>query len=196
MSISAVSGSSALLALTQQTRTASAPPPPPPSSSSGEEGTSTRGVPKHVEAAAEALGMSTDEVVEALEDGSSLAELAEEQGVAREDLVNALVAAAPEDLRALDGIEQMTEQLVDAEGLPGPAGPPPAGSSGVWGASLTSSQEDALASVADLVGVDASTLVDQLRSGTTLADLLSDAGVSLDDLAGALEDGFLIDTQA
>ncbi|GAA4622932.1 hypothetical protein [Cellulomonas oligotrophica] len=194
MSISAVSGSSALLALTQQTRTASAPPPPPPSS--GEEGTGTRGVPKHVEAAAEALGMSTDEVVEALEDGSSLADLAQEQGVAREDLVNALVAAAPEDLRALDGIEQMTEQLVDAEGLPGPAGPPPAGSSGVWGASLTSSQEDALASVADLVGVDASTLVDQLRSGTTLADLLSDAGVSLDDLAGALEDGFLIDTQA
>lgn len=195
MSISAVSGSSALLALTQQSRTTSAPPPPPPSSS-GEEGTSARGVPKHVEAAAEALGMSTDEVVEALTDGSSLADLAEEQGVAREDLVQALVAAAPEDLRALDGVEQMTEQLVDAQGLPGPAGPPPAGSSGVWGASMTSSQEDALASVAELVGVDASTLVDQLRSGTTLADLLSDAGVSLDDLAGALEDGFLIDTQA
>lgn len=195
MSISAVSGSSALLALTQQTRTASAPPPPPPSSS-GEEGTSTRGVPKHVEAAAEALGMSTDEVVEALADGSSLADLAQEQGVARDDLVSALVAAAPEDLRALDGVEQMTEQLVDAEGLPGPAGPPPAGSSGVWGASMTSSQEDALASVADLVGVDASTLVDQLRSGTALADLLADAGVSLDDLAGALEDGFLIDAQA
>ncbi len=174
------------------TATAARPAPPPPPPSSG--GTEDRATPPHVEAAAEALGLSTDEVLEALAGGASLADLADEQGVSRDDLVAALVDAAPDDLRSLSNITEMTEALVDQDGLACPAGPPPAGSSGVWGAQITSSQNATLDAVASLVGVDTTTLVEQLRSGTELADLLEDAGVSVQDLADALEEGFLFDS--
>lgn len=47
-------------------------------------------------AAADALGLTTDELRAALADGSTLADVAEDQGVAVDDLVAALVAAAEE----------------------------------------------------------------------------------------------------
>jgi len=64
------------------------PAGPPPAGGSGK-------TPGHIEVAAEVLGLPTDQVVEALEGCSSLAELAEQQGVSRGDLVAALVAGAP-----------------------------------------------------------------------------------------------------
>ena len=51
-----------------------------------------------LEAAAETLNLTEDELRSALRDGSSLAEIADEQGVAVEDLVDALVTAAEERL--------------------------------------------------------------------------------------------------
>ena len=53
-----------------------APPPPPGDGGRG-------GRPAHLETAADVLGLSTDEVTEALQSGASLADLAQEQGVAR-----------------------------------------------------------------------------------------------------------------
>lgn len=194
MSIEAVSASAIRLQMSTTSttsRTQSAPPPPP-----AESGTTTSRVPGHVEAAAEVLGLSTDDVMEALSEGSSLADLAEEQGVSRDDLVAALVADAPADLQEMDGVEDMVCALVDQEGLGGPAGPPPGGSSGVWGETLTSDQSDTLEQVASLLGTDSSSLLDQLYSGTSLADLLSDAGVSSSDLAAVVQSGLLIDTTA
>jgi lambda repressor-like predicted transcriptional regulator len=200
MSVDAVSTSSALTALlaarsgssgTSATRVA---PPAPPAEVAA--GTATSRVPGHVEAAAEALGLSTDEVVEALQDGASLADLAEEQGVSRDDLVAALVADAPADLQAMDGVEDMIGELVDTAGTAGPAGPPPGGSSGVWGEALTADQSEALDAVASLLGTDATALLDRLYGGASLTDLLADAGVSASDLSGALTGGLLIDTTA
>ncbi|MBC7289712.1 MAG: hypothetical protein H5T83_00065 [Actinotalea sp.] len=60
----------------------------------GGHGHGERGVA--LTAAADALGLTTDELRAALADGSTLADVAEEQGVAVEDLVAALVAAAEE----------------------------------------------------------------------------------------------------
>ncbi|WP_225752781.1 hypothetical protein [Actinotalea sp. Marseille-Q4924] len=48
----------------------------------------------NLDAAAEALGLTTDELRDALADGSTLADVADAQGVAVDDLVAALVAAA------------------------------------------------------------------------------------------------------
>lgn len=201
MSVDAVSTSSALAALlatgsstgTSAARTA---PPAPPADAGATAGTATSRVPGHVAAAAEVLGLSTDEVVEALQDGASLADLAEEQGVSRDDLVAALVADAPADLQAMDGIEDMIGELVDTAGTAGPAGPPPGGSSGVWGETMTTDQSEALQQVASLLGTDATGLLDRLYSGSSLTDLLADAGVSASDLSGALTGGLLIDTTA
>lgn len=200
MSVDAVSTSSALTALlaarsgsTGTSATRAAPPAPP---AGAVDGTATSRVPGHVEAAAEALGLSTDEVVEALQDGASLADLAEEQGVSRDDLVAALVADAPADLQAMDGVEDMIGELVDTAGTAGPVGPPPGGSSGVWGEALTADQSEALDAVASLLGTDAPALLDRLYGGASLTDLLADAGVSASDLSGAVTGGLLIDTTA
>lgn len=56
------------------------------------------------EAAAELLGMTTDELHEALRSGSTLAELAEAEGVAVEDLADAMLAGMEE--RLADRIER------------------------------------------------------------------------------------------
>ncbi len=47
-----------------------------------------------------------------------------------------------------------------------------------------------------LLGTDSSTLKDQLTGGTSLSDLLSNAGVSMSSLAGVLQNGLLVDQNA
>jgi polyhydroxyalkanoate synthesis regulator phasin len=93
-------------------------------------------------AAAEVLGVSEDELHTALHEGKSLAQVAQEQDVERQALVDALVASAQERLAqaVTDGrltqeeadarraeLPERIEQLVDREGLParGHRGPPP-----------------------------------------------------------------------
>ncbi|HEY0217404.1 MAG TPA: hypothetical protein VGC57_13530 [Cellulomonas sp.] len=163
---------------------------------SSSSGTATSRVPGHIQAASEALGMSTDDIMDALSSGSSLADLADEQGVSRDDLVSALVAAAPSDMQQMGDVEDMVSALVDQTGLAGPSGPPPSGSSGVWGETLTSDQQDTLDALSDLLGTDSSSLLDQLYTGTSLSDLLQNAGVSMEDLADVVQDGLFIDTSA
>jgi polyhydroxyalkanoate synthesis regulator phasin len=58
------------------------------------------GVLLELDAAAEELGLTEQELREQLHDGATLAEIAEEQGVEVDDLVNAIVDAAKENLAA------------------------------------------------------------------------------------------------
>ena len=60
-----------------------------------------------LQAAAEALGMTTDELINALRGGSTLEELAEEAGVAVEDVQAAIQEARTADLR--ERIQQAVE---------------------------------------------------------------------------------------
>jgi lambda repressor-like predicted transcriptional regulator len=202
MSIDAIGSSSFLTALTRTSSTSTlasalaAATASTASTTSGTSGTATHRVPGHIEAASEVLGLSTDDIMEALQNGSSLSDLAEEQGVSRDDLVSALVEAAPGDMQAMGDIEGMVSSLVDQTGMPGPAGPPPSGSSGVWGETLTSDQQETIDSLSSLLGTDSTTLLDQLYRGSSLSDLLSDAGVSLEDLADVVQDGLFIDASA
>lgn len=203
MSIDAIGSSSFLTALSRTSATstlasalAAASATAASTGGTTSTGTATNRVPGHVQAAAEVLGLSTDDVMEALQGGSSLADLADEQGVSRDDLVSALVASAPEDMQAMGDIEGMVSALVDQTGLGGPAGPPPSGSSGVWGETLTGDQQETIDALSSLLGTDSTTLLDQLYSGSSLSDLLSDAGVSLTDLADVVQDGLFIDASA
>lgn len=153
--------------------------------------------PAYVTAAAAALGMSVEEVTDALASGMSLTELAEQQGVAKDDLVAALVADAPDDIAATGDVQAMVERLVDRPGLGGPGGGrPPAGSSGVMGVALTDSQRSTVDALSSLLETDPASLLESLRAGTSLADLLADKSVTTDTLAGLVEDGLLIDTSA
>ncbi|WP_084125115.1 hypothetical protein [Demequina sp. NBRC 110054] len=169
---------------TSQTQAVQGTPPPPPSEGGG-----------YLETAAEALGMDVEDVMAALEDGSSLADLAEEQGVSVDDLTAALAAGAPEDMQSADNFDEMIENLVNQTGLGGPGGSmPPPGSTGALGESLTSAQEDALSEIASALDMDADTLVSQLKSGASLADLLAAAQAA--SSASATEEGLLIDVDA
>jgi hypothetical protein len=67
-----------------------------------------------LDVAAQTLGLTEEELLSALGDGSTLAEVAQQQGVAVNDLVDALVAAAQEqlDLAVTDG--RITQEHADA----------------------------------------------------------------------------------
>lgn len=66
-----------------------------------------------LDAAAETLGLSDDEVRDALRDGSTLADLAEQQGVDVATLTDALVAAAQERLDAAVADGRITQERAD-----------------------------------------------------------------------------------
>ncbi|MFK5690786.1 hypothetical protein ACI3EY_14060 [Ornithinimicrobium sp. LYQ92] len=73
----------------------------------------------HLDTAAETLGLSTDELVEQLHDGSTLGDIADEAGVDRQTLVDAILA---------DQEERVTEML--DESFTGPPADGPAGGPG------------------------------------------------------------------
>lgn len=67
-----------------------------------------------LDAAAETLGLSEDELRDALRDGDTLADVAEEQGVSVDDLVRAMVDAARADLDQAVEDGRMTDTMRDS----------------------------------------------------------------------------------
>ena len=66
-----------------------------------------------LDAAAEVLGMTANEVRDALRDGTSLGALADQQGVDRQSLVDALVAAATERINEAVADGRLTQEQAD-----------------------------------------------------------------------------------
>lgn len=178
-----------------------APPGPPPDGGA-------------LKVAAGALGMDQEDVLSALQSGKSLDDLASEQGVSHDDLVTALVAGMPPELKNSDQATQIAEKIAGTKGVEGvqpsagpggaggiqgggpgprPLGPPPGEATGVLGGSLTGDQAKTVDALASLLGTDSSSLLDQLRSGTSLADLVSGSSVTSSALAQVLQDGLLFD---
>jgi hypothetical protein len=76
--------------------------------------------------AADALGMTPAELRDELKAGRSIAEVAEEKGVDKQDVVDAIVADATEKLEAeIQRLPDQVSKAVEHEGLPerGPRGP-------------------------------------------------------------------------
>ncbi|MEL6982540.1 MAG: hypothetical protein AAFO29_08955 [Actinomycetota bacterium] len=152
-------------------------------------------------------GLSTDEVATQLASGSSLAEVAEGAGVDRDELTAALVDNAPPRLEASGDVESIVSQMIDKAGGPerrgrpdGPPPPPPGGGNGSATGALTGSttarQDTMLEAIANLLETDPNSVVDQLRNGTNLADMLDQAGASKTDFLGGIERGLLFDDRA
>jgi uncharacterized protein (DUF433 family) len=152
------------------------------------------------DALAEALGMTVDEVRQALADGQTIADLAAAKGVALEDVAGALVAAQAERLQQAVDNGRLTQEDADAKiaqmeadilerlesGEPvGPLGPGgfdmPGGPRG--GKFLGGAPFDALA---EALGMTVDDLRQALADGQTIADLAAAKGVALEDVAGAL----------
>ncbi len=67
-----------------------------------------------VEAAATVLGLELEELVDELKDGKTLAEVAEEQGMAAEEFESALLAEVQQELDALVADDKLTQEQADA----------------------------------------------------------------------------------
>lgn len=125
--------------------------------------------------AAEALGVSEDDLRAALQDGSSIADVAEEQGVELQVVIDALVAAATERLEEVEAAlpERMTE-LVNRTG---------------WGEHRRPGRglrHLGLASAAEAIGVTVEGLRSELASGATIAEVAEANDVAVQDVIDAM----------
>jgi prolyl-tRNA editing enzyme YbaK/EbsC (Cys-tRNA(Pro) deacylase) len=125
---------------------------------------------EHLATAAEALGMSEADLRAALQEGQSIAQVAEANGVDVQTVVDALVADATEHLAEIEAAlpERMTD-LVNREGLPehmgqGPGGRGPGGPG-------RHARGEGLEAAADAIGVTPEELRTALRDGSTIAEV-------------------------
>ena len=140
-----------------------------------------------IEALAEALSMTVQELHEALSGGQTVADVAEAQGVALQDVVDALIDA--EHVRADERIAQMEENLLEAlesgqgfgKGM---------GHSGHRGQARGGHREQARGQqpevLAEALGMTVQELHEALSDGQTVADVAEAQGIALQDVADAL----------
>jgi hypothetical protein len=133
-----------------------------------------------LEVAAEALGITTEELRTALEEGQSIAQVAEADGVDVQLVIDALVADATARLEdAIDELPDRMAELVEREGLPD-WGRPGRPGDGHWGRGL------GLEAAAEAIGISTDELRAALQDGSSLAEVAAahdvDAQVVVDAL--------------
>ena len=137
-----------------------------------------------LDVAAEAIGISEEDLRAALEDGKTIAQVAEELDVDVQTVIDALVAAATERLEELEAsLPERISELVNnpmpafGEGHPvrGPGGP---GFGPMLGAGLDAA--------AEALGIEVSELHDALRDGKSIADVAAENDVDVQDVIDAL----------
>jgi uncharacterized protein YidB (DUF937 family) len=132
-----------------------------------------------LEAAAEAIGISVDDLKAALKEGKTLAQVAEANGVDRQTLIDALVAAGNEQLDELRAsLPERMAELVDRT-LPEPGEGP-----GGHGRGGPGRFDDGVA--AQVLGLTTDELREQLKDGKTLAEVATAQGVERQTLVDAL----------
>lgn len=172
-----------------------------------------------LDAAAEAIGIGATELVSALRDGDTIADVARAHEVPVSDVVDAVVASEQDHLDQLveDGrltrtqADELSADLRDraTELVNGDLAPFPFGAGrgaafpGIW-----MDPEGPLAEAADAIGIDVSDLVSSVRDGDTIADVARAHGVPVSEvvdavvasmqarLDAAVEDGALTRRQA
>jgi|GEM_PF-3577017 len=140
--------------------------------------------------AAEALGITEDELVDRLAAGDTVADVATAEGVPVSDVVAALVADAEERVAAAveDGrltqdeadtrLADVEQRITDAVNGDAPFG---------FGRDRHGFGGFGLDAVAEVLGLDSTALVERLRAGETLTDIATAEGVALDDVKTAIK---------
>ena len=133
---------------------------------------------------ADLLGVSSSELQSKLAGGETLSSLASAKGVSRDDLVAAvqkgLKADAPNGVSVPSGL---AEKIADGK-MPGR--PPATGVAGPTG----------LNSLADLLGTDTDSVLDQLKNGTSPSQLANGSNRTLSEILDALKGGVQINQYA
>jgi hypothetical protein len=193
MTISSLSSSTDVTALTQATATQRQRPKPP-------DMTNT----------AKALGLSPDDLQSELKSGKTLDDIAQDKGVSSDDLLSAvktdLQANKPADAPGLsdDQLTQMATGIAAGKGPGGPGGPHGhhhhGGGQGQADASILGTQASDttsnLSSLADALGTSSDNLLSQLSSGADLSSLFGQSGSATWNSSGASTSGLAVDMYA
>jgi hypothetical protein len=131
--------------------------------------------------AADAIGISEDELRAALEDGQSIAQVAEANGVDVQAVIDAMVAAATERLEAaIDALPDRMAEVVAREGLPTPG---PGHGFGGRGRGHFGAGLDA---AAEAIGIESEDLRQALMDGSTIAEVAEANDVDVQTVVDAL----------
>jgi len=157
--------------------------------------------------AASALGMSDDDLKDALRSGKTLADLGKEKGVSTDDLIAAVKsgleqAGPPQGAQGAQGAQapDLTQMATDIVNGTGPAGrghgPHHGSRAGGDGDGDGDDMAQRLQSVTSALGMDETSFFDALASGTSLKDLASQHNVSSDQLKSLLMGPVAVNTTA
>lgn len=142
-----------------------------------------QGKPPFLDAAASALGMTSDQLDAKLKSGESLTDIAKEKGVSTDTLKSAI----SKDFKSKHPNASDSEASSVADRvMSGPPGPPPS-------ASTTQSSQGSppwLGAAARSLGLSTDELSTKLASGQSLSDIAKTQGVSTDTLQTALAADF------
>jgi len=155
---------------------------------------------------ADLLGMTTDDLRQAVKSGSTMNDLAAAKGVSHDDLITAIkagmaqrpggassnaagaavsAAADPDN----DGdVDSIAEKIAAGKGPRGPGGPPPAGG-GRRPTGVNQADTDTAEKVATLLNMTKDELFSAVTSGTSLGDLAAAQGVSATDVLNTATNG-------
>lgn len=153
-----------------------------------------RGGADPMQAVADTLGMTTDELRQALEAGSTMNSLAETRGVSHDQLIAAIKQGLPPasdaTTTAVSGdiaADEAAESIAAGDMPKRPAGPPPSGARPPMG--VNRPDTETADKVADLLGLSSDELFEALSAGTSLSDLVTDAGVTERQLLETMSNG-------
>lgn len=137
------------------------------------------------EAAAKALGITVDELRTALKDGKSIADIAEEKGVDKQKVIDAMVAAAEQRLDEAkadlpERIAAMVDGTMPAGGPGGPRGDH-GGDHGPGGR-----RGPGLAAAAKALGMTEDELHTALEADTSIAEVAKEKGVDVQKVIDAM----------
>ena len=138
-----------------------------------------RGAPE-LDAAAKAIGITTDALLTELKSGKTIADVAKAKGVAVQTVIDAMVAAAKADFES-NVTERVTNEVngtfTRPDGPGGPDGPHRGfGFRGGFG----------LDAAAKAIGVSTDTLLNDLKGGKTIADVAKSKGVATQTVVDAM----------
>lgn len=129
--------------------------------------------------AATALGVTEEELLTALQDGQSMAQVAADQGVEVQTVIDALVADATTRLEdAIDGLPDRMTELVNAEG--------PRGFGSHGGPGGRHGRGPGLDGAAAAIGITEDELGTALQDGSTIAEVADANGVDAQTVIDAL----------
>ena len=164
--------------------------PPPPGGPGG-----PNPMKQVMSGAASLLGMNDSELRKALQGGSTLGQLADAKGIAKDDLKAAvqkgLEQAGPPPGAETTDLSAIAQDIIDGKGPAG--GPPGHRPHGKGGADDMGSRLEHLTTA---LGMDQTAFFDALKSGATLKDIASQRGMSAMSLNSLLLGPVSVDTSA